>query len=732
MLSVVHCVAAQTAATQGGTTSSPAATAKAAGKTAKPTDKTAKPIDKTAKLTEKKAAAAKSKDRSKDKSKKNKSISHKTAAAAIPLRRARPDPLGASAPANAAASGRRDARNEPLQPPAVPLAQAPTPETSDADVALVRKAIDSLRSGGADKATQIEAAISDPLARKLVEWIILRSESSRAESKRYAAFIAANPSWPSLAIFRRRAEEMLWSEHVEPTQVLAFFNGSPPQSAKGRLALARALFAQGDTEGASAQVREAWRSDPMSADVEKQVLDRYSVFLSRADHKARMALNAKRGNAKKLLDAVPAEARHDAGYIFAQVHVLRHDGKIAQAAQAMLSAPRDQIHDPEEWWVERRILARKLIDIGDARSAYLLVRDAAEPTKENSRVERHFMAGWLALRFLDDPATAATHFARIQEASIHPTSLARCHYWLARAAEAAPRPGEAQAEYQAAARASAAYSGQLARARLGLSALALAPPPATPDKRASVERLELVRALEILYALNERALVIPLMADLGDKLDDVGALSALGELAQQQQDARGMLHLGKAAVARGLPLDYYAFPTVGVPRYSPIGPAIDNAMLFAIIRQESAFNPADWSSAHAMGLMQVTPVAARDTCKRFGCKYDVKRLKGDTPYNLQLGAAELGGVMQDYRGNYILAFAAYNAGRGRVQEWIGQFGDPRDPKVDPIDWVERIPFMETRNYVQRVMENMQVYRTRFGASAPLTIESDLRRGAAAN
>jgi soluble lytic murein transglycosylase len=130
-----------------------------------------------------------------------------------------------------------------------------------------------------------------------------------------------------------------------------------------------------------------------------------------------------------------------------------------------------------------------------------------------------------------------------------------------------------------------------------------------------------------------------------------------------------------------------------------------------------------------MGLMQVTPEAGRDTCKRFSCSYDVKRLKNDTPYNLQVGAAELGGVMQEYRGNYMMAFAAYNAGRGRVQEWIARFGDPRNPKVDPVDWVERIPFMETRNYVQRVMENMQVYRTRFGDNAPLTIETDLRRGA---
>jgi len=231
---------------------------------------------------------------------------------------------------------------------------------------------------------------------------------------------------------------------------------------------------------------------------------------------------------------------------------------------------------------------------------------------------------------------------------------------------------------------------------------------------------------------DNHAMVIPLMADVGDKLDDVGALSALGELAERHQDARGMLQLGKAALARGLPLDYYAFPTAGVPRYSPVGPAIESALLFAIVRQESAFNPADLSSANAMGLMQVTPIAARDTCKRFSCTYDMKRLKNDTAYNLQVGAAEFAGLMQDYRGNYILAVAAYNAGRGRVREWIERFGDPRDPKVDPVDWVERIPFMETRNYVQRVMENLQVYRTLFGGNAPLTIETDLRHSVATN
>ena len=730
---------AEAKAHHGGARSSSAATAKASK----------------AKSAAKKSTAGKSKDANKN----GKSTSSK--AAAVPTPPASPDSSSASTTVKVWAPGTRENGTGEAQPPSMPLAQAPALHTSEADVALVKNAIDTLRKGGASKATSVAAGISDPVARKLVEWIILRSDHNGADSARYTAFMAANPSWPSLGAFRRRAEAMLWVENAKPARVMSFFDGSSPQSAMGRLVLARALMAQGDTEGAKALVRDAWRNDPIPADVEKQVLERYSDFLSRADHKARMekrlfaadkdsamraarrlggadlaiaqlrlALGGKGGNAKKLLDAVPEEARRDPGYLFARAYLLRHDEKIAEAAQVLLSAPTDlaQVHDGEEWWVERRIMARKLLDLGDARSAYRVVAEAAEPTKENSRVERNFMAGWIALRFLDDPAAAATHFARIQEVSSHPTSQARSHYWLGRTAEALHRRDQARAEYQAAANSSAAYYGQLARARLGLAALALAPPPATPDKRAEIERLELVRALEILYALKETALVIPLMADLGGKLDDVGALSALGELAEQQHDARGMLHLGKAALARGLPLDYYAFPAVGVPRYSPIGPGIDNAMLFAIIRQESAFNPADWSAAQAMGLMQVTPIAAKDTCKRFSCSYDVKRLKNDMPYNLQIGAAELGGVMQDYRGNYMLAFAAYNAGRGRVQEWIARFGDPRDPKVDPVDWVERIPFMETRNYVQRVMENMQVYRTRFGA-APLTIETDLRRGA---
>ena len=241
--------------------------------------------------------------------------------------------------------------------------------------------------------------------------------------------------------------------------------------------------------------------------------------------------------------------------------------------------------------------------------------------------------------------------------------------------------------------------------------------------------MDVVRAIEILYAIGERDLIAGGLADLGERSMDMATLAAVGEVAARHKDARAMVLLGKAALGRGLPLEQFAFPTVGIPDYRAIGPEVEPGIVYAIARQESSFNPRAISSARAVGLMQVTPAAGRYVANKFGVPYDEKRLLNDQTYNVQLGAAELGDLIKYYRGSYILSFAGYNAGRGRVKDWIAKYGDPRDPKIDPIDWVERIPFSETRNYVQRVLENLQVYRVRFGGGSKLLIEADLRRGA---
>jgi soluble lytic murein transglycosylase len=644
----------------------------------------------------------------------------------------------------------------------VALSYAPTSSTPSVDLAAVKHAIKLAQRGRDGEATEVQKTISDPLARKLVEWAILRSRDDDIGFRRYAAFIAANPSWPSIDYFRRSAEAALWHEPTDPATVRSFFARQKPMTAKGRFALARALLAQGDRVAAQFYVREAWRQDGMTSGLEAQALAAFGELLTAADHKmrmdmrlyaenadealraasraggtaeaiakARIAVSKRARNAKGLLDAVPSAARRDPGYIFSRIQWLRRADQIAEAAELLISAPRDaaQVGNPDEWWVERRLVARKLLDEGNPRAAYAVARDAAMPTKENYRVEHQFTAGWIALRFLNNPATALAHFARIVEVTSHPISLARAGYWQGRAAEALGRQQDARTHYMASASYPSAYYGQIARARLGLRELGLRTPPTpTPERRAALGQLEIVRAVQILYAIDAGDLVIPIMIDLGERSDDIDALVALGRIAAQQQDARAALLLGKAALGRGLPLEQFAFPTFGIPDYRPIGPTVEPSIVYSIARQESTFNPRVVSSAKAMGLMQVTPAAGQYIARKFNVKYSRDRLLSDPIYNVQMGAAELGDLIRDYNGSYILAFVGYNAGRGRVRDWIARFGDPRDPKVDPIDWVERIPFSETRNYVQRVMENVQVYRARFGGGSRLLIEADLRRG----
>jgi soluble lytic murein transglycosylase len=392
----------------------------------------------------------------------------------------------------------------------------------------------------------------------------------------------------------------------------------------------------------------------------------------------------------------------------------------------MATAPRDpsRLGNPDEWWIERRLVARKLLDLGDHQAAYAVARDAGLPARDVYKTEQEFTAGWIALRFLNDPSTALQHFSRIGTGSSNPTHLSRAGYWQGRAYEAMGRSQDARAAYQAGATHSTSYYGQLARAKLGLPQIALRDAP----QSARGTSFEVVRALELLYALDERDLAGTMLSDLADRVDDIDALAGLAEVISRNNDARNMLILGKGALNRGYPFDHYAYPVSGIPKYETIGPEVERGLVFAIARQESAFNPKAMSPAKAMGLMQVTPPAAKTITRRFGATYDPKRLLSDPAYNAMLGAAELGALVSDYRGSYILTFIGYNAGRGRVREWIEKYGDPRDPKVDAVDWVERIPFSETRNYVQRIMENVQVYRARFGGGSKLLIEADLKRG----
>jgi soluble lytic murein transglycosylase len=658
------------------------------------------------------------------------------------------------------------ARPAEAGPGAIPPPQLPP------ELAATKQAIELVRQGRFGDASTIAAAIGDPLARKLVEWTLLRNPDNDVLLARYTAFIRANPDWPGIAHLQRRIEVKLWQERRDAATVRRLA-GSEPTSVAGRLALAQAEMQEGNRAGAENWVRAVWRSAEMSAELESAVLAAFPGALTRADHIARMdrrigardygaamraakhvdddhvaivkactGAESKPAKGGALLNEVPVGIRTDLGYALCRLHwYLRNDvpganlsgnistpkEDIAAAVKLVLGASAEDLQrqDTDEWWRERRILARKLLDLGDPQTAYRVVRAAAMPGNPYYRADFHFMPGWIALRFLNDPATALQHFARVDEGTTDPIVLSRAAYWRGRAAEAAGLLREMRAQYERAARYPTAYYGQLARARMGLTDIAVLRPP--PEHAPGVAA-ELVHAADILYRIDEPSLVRAFVADLADESGNAGTLAALGQLTAQHDDAPSMLLVGKTALARGLPLDQYAFPAIGVPAYSPVGGKLDRCIVYSIVRTESAFDQHDKSPAKAVGLMQVTPEAGRDTAKRFGVTYDWDRLVSDPSYNTQMGVAELFALLNEYRGSYIMAFAGYNAGRGRVRQWVALHGDPRDSKVDAVDWVERIPFSETRNYVQRVMENLQVYRARFGATTA-TVEPNLHRAA---
>ena len=446
-----------------------------------------------------------------------------------------PKPRPASAPAKTGAKPSETAAAPRASTPSARFAVAASETISSADLASLKEAVSVARRGKTTQAEELQKTITDPVARKLVELVILRSDGTNSiDLRRYMAFINDNPSWPAVGLLRRRAEATLWADRLDPAFVRSFFAKERPTTTKGKFALARALLLQGDRAGAQSLVREAWRNDEFSDDIEGLALDVFQGLITPADHmdmrlyaedaesglrsanraggnapviaRARIAVINKAANAKALLDAAPAEAHRDVGYIFSRAQFLRRADKAAEAAELILSVPNDpsQAIDSDQWWIERRLVARKLLDLDEDKTAYRVARDAVIPSKDNYRAEHQFTAGWIALRFLNDPATALAHFAKIGHGNSNPITLARAGYWQGRSAEAMGRRDEARAHYEAAARYSTAYYGQIARARLGHKDLVLRPPPEPAPDRA---RLEVARAIELLYAIDERDLI---------------------------------------------------------------------------------------------------------------------------------------------------------------------------------------------------------------------------------
>ena len=502
-------------------------------------------------------------------------------------------------------------------------------------------------------------------------------------------------------------------------------------------------------------VRKPWREDLLDTAMEDRILKGFSELLTVADHKARMdtllyrgrtaqakrfsslgeaqslynawvAVLAKSSKAAALLSAVDPRWRDDPGYLFARIEHLRHQEKYEEAARLLAAAPRDpaKLINTGEWWNEQRIVARGLADRGKFKAAYEITsRHSA--TERVDVIDAEFHAGWYALRHLQDPSTAAGHFRKILQVSDRPLSASRAWYWLGRASEVAG-DGQAQAHFAKAAGYASTFYGQLAAARLKNSRLDIPYPMPSAEDKESFARREAVQAIARYEAAGHGWRAESLYRALAEQLDRPGELALLTAKAERTGDHHLSLQIGKIAYGRGINVPALAFPVGVIPASANIEGS-GKALAYAIARQESAFNPAAVSPADARGLLQLMPGTARAVAKRHGLAFAPEKLTRDAGYNATLGAHYLGEQIDAFGGSYILTFIAYNAGPKRVPEWIARYGDPRGKPIDEVvDWIERIPFPETRNYVQRIMENYQIYKSRLGQTSDIV--ADLRFG----
>jgi soluble lytic murein transglycosylase len=644
---------------------------------------------------------------------------------------------------------------------------------SASDAQRLRDALRALSSGDGDAAAAnaLKAEIEDPTARKLVDWFRLRK--GLGAPAEYRAFLDANPAWADRTTLTQKLEETLFVQGGTSADIKSYFANREPVSGAGYAALASAYLAENNTAEARRLAAKAWREKMLPAHLEGGFLSRFGSLLTVADHKwrldrlliddirwqgektaraaivrrvipllpagerkkaeARLAVFLGANGARKAIEALPAEDVPDWGLTFHRIQALRRAGKREEAAKLLLSAPTEEalIVSPDDWWIERRANAYDALKAHNPKLAYQLVRDAG-PLSANPAKDQAFMAGWLALRYLKDPKSAERHFHAMNKSADGPLSRAKARYWLGRTAEARGDKAAAHEFYRQALADPDTFHALLARQKLEPGHLAITTSPPSEPTADEIKRFNDLDAAKVVVIAKSAGLDVSIarsfIVSLRQSVKTEAESAMVAHLAEAIGDTQSAVRAAKYAIARGQNLYYYAYPVHPFPAYKPLRKPPETAFLLGLARQETEFNTLIVSGAGAKGLLQVMTVTAKHVCRDYKIKCDINRLLNDPSYNAMLASAYVGDRMEEFSGSYILTLAGYNAGPGRARQWIREFGDPRNPKVDPIDWIERIPIQETREYVAKVLANIQIYRARLGEEqAALRLEEDLNR-----
>ena len=654
------------------------------------------------------------------------------------------------------AAGERPAQFVPNEKPAIPPRSS---LLSDKEVDTFEKALLAADRKRWSEANKLVGKISSDIPKKIIVWRQYQNDGAPINFADAMAFVQANPDWPRLTKILRRAEELL-PPNTPSRRLITWFAGQEPLTGEGKIRLGQAYLATDQEQFGVYWIRDAWINHDFPSKREKEILSAHGERFTAEDHTRRMErllwygktsatrrllsklspeskavamawldLKARR-NSRTALSRVPDHLKDHPGLVYEQVRQHRRANRYKEAKAKLLKAPSDQalLGRPDQWWTERNFLVRQALKDKLYHDAYEIAANHSLD-RGPSFADGEWLAGWIALRFLNEPETAETHFNTLYDGVLTPISQARALYWSGRAAEAQGSTKRANRYYTEAAALPTTFYGQLGaeKAVTGGAVLNLPAGYSTTDNAyRNFNRKEVIQAVRLLHLLDQQATLKVYVYYLADYFDTVDHLASFARLMDELGYPGLSVRIAKRASLKHIFLMDPSYPVPELAAEVGGRSAAELALVLGLSRQESEFDPRAVSGAGARGLMQLMPATAKIVARRHKLPYDRNRLLDDPGYNLTLGGAHLGDLAKRYKGSYIMALAAYNAGPSRVTKWVRESGDPRLADVDPIDWVELIPFAETRNYVQRVLENTQIYRTRLAVSDdPLRLHADL-------
>jgi soluble lytic murein transglycosylase len=626
---------------------------------------------------------------------------------------------------------------------------------SDSDSRALGQVLEAARMGDAPRIRTLMDQFADPLARKIALWALIEANP---DGMSYAELDGARrdlAGWPGAAKRLAATEKVIEGGGLRPQAIVDWFAGADPTTPEGAMALASAYQATGDPSRAADVIRHIWRTKPFDAEPQQAMMTRFGSALGADDYAARedMLLYGVQGDASRALlpflspdqralaearmalrqgpggesavSALPSELRDSPGIGYEEALAAERRGDTSGALALIPRLPTalpDQDAQSRMWKLRKQLVVAALKS-GDTRGAYRAAADSGVDQGADG-AEAEFYAGWLALSRMHDAKLADVHFQKLQSIGASPITVSRALYWRGRAAEAMGDPVNAQLFYADGARYDTAFYGQLAAAKSGQTTLSLGKDPdITAADRARFEDREPIRAARMMAEIGAKDSFKSFVMGIAETLPSAEEAAELVDLTRNMGDQELSMKVVRKAAQHG-----YILPERGYPLRTPpsVSGGAEEAFVLGITRQESGFDPHARSGAGAMGMMQLMPATAHTLAHRLG--YGAGELE-DADYNMQLGSAYLGQLVDQFSGSYVMAAAAYNAGPGRPTEWASFCGDPRASSTDPADFIECIPFSETRDYVMRVLEATEVYRARLaGGTAKLMIAPDLKRG----